>query len=487
MIEKYKYWIACAAVVVGIMGLASRAEAEDSKLNFVVILVDDMGWTGLSGYGSDLHRTPNIDRFADRSMKFTSAYASASICTPTRAALLTGKYPARLNMTIWHEMAKTPQLNKRVIPPVVEGNLPHDEITIAEALGEAGYKTAHVGKWHLGEASHYPETHGFDFAFGGSFWGCPATFYYPYRGMFGGASNRHYRYIPGIDSTESRDGEHLTDRLTDEALGFIDRVSDDPFFLYMAYYTVHVPVEGKPEIAEKYREEIEPGMIHQNAHFAAMHETLDDNVGRILKKLEDDGVADHTVVILTSDNGGFINASEGKIVTSNLPLRSGKGSLYEGGVRVPMIVYWPGETVAGSVSDEPVVTMDLYPTILDIASLETDPHSGNTVDGVSLAPLLRAPQSQLAREELFWHYPHYYQTTKPVSSVRQGKWKLLEYLEDGHLELYDLDADLGETRDLASSEPRKAKALQRRLAEWRVQVDASMPQSNPNWNERKYK
>lgn len=458
-----------------------HSSTKSSQLNFVVILIDDMGWTGLSGYGSDLHQTPYIDRFAERSMKFTNAYASASICTPTRAALLTGKYPARLDMTIWHEMAKTPQQNKKLIPPIVENNLPHSEVTIAETLRQAGYKTGHVGKWHLGEASHYPETQGFDFTFGGCFWGCPATFYFPYRGMYGGGDNRHYRYIPGIDSTESREGEHLTDRLTDEALGFIDRASNDPFFLYMSYYTVHTPIEGKPEVADRYAKIIEPSMDHQNAHFAAMHETLDDNVGRMLEKLQTEGIADRTVVILTSDNGGFIGSSEGQIVTSNKPLRSGKGSLYEGGVRVPLIIYWPGVTQAGSVSDESVATMDLYPTLTDMIGLTVK----EDLDGLSLTSLLKNPRTQLDRETLFWHYPHYYGTTTPVSSIRQGSWKLLEYYEDGHLELYDLDTDLSETKNLASSKPQLAKRLQKTLADWRVSVNASLPKPNPNWKENR--
>ncbi|MCZ6674805.1 MAG: sulfatase-like hydrolase/transferase, partial [Verrucomicrobia bacterium] len=285
-INTSKCWIALATIIVAGTGNAPRIAADEPKLNFVVILVDDMGWTGLSGYGSDLHQTPHIDRLAEGAMKFTSAYASASICTPTRAALMTGKSPARLNMTIWHEATRNPPLNKKLIPPIVEANLPHEEVTIAEVLREAGYRTGHVGKWHLGEASHYPETHGFDFTFGGSFWGAPATFYYPYRGYWGSGKNKHPRYIPGIDATENREGEHLTDRLTDEALGFIDQAGDNPFFLYMSYYTVHTPIEGKPAVAERYDKKIRPGMNHDNAHYAAMHETLDDNVGRILKKLE---------------------------------------------------------------------------------------------------------------------------------------------------------------------------------------------------------
>lgn len=463
-------------------GCVESVAAKEQPLNIVMILVDDMGWTGLSGYGSDLHQTPHIDQLARRSMKFTDAYASASICTPTRAALMTGKYPARLNMTIWHEQAKTPQQNKRLIPPIVEGSLSHDEITIAEVLRTAGYKTGHVGKWHLGEASHYPETHGFDFSFGGCCWGCPATFYFPYRGMYGGEKNRHYRYIDGIDASEPREDEYLTDRLTDEALSFIDRVAENPFFLYMSYYTVHKPIEGKPDVAARYEEKIQDGMDHQNAHYAAMHEALDDNVGRILEKLENEGLAHHTVVILTSDNGGFINNDKyGNTVTSNAPFRSGKGSLYEGGVRVPLIIHWPGVTTPGSTSDEPVATMDLYPTILNIAGSSGNANHNATVDGVSLVPLLKNARYRLNREALYWHYPHYYSTTTPVSSVRQGKWKLLEYLEDKRIELYDIHSDLGEAKNLANSYPGKARELQQKLTSWRDAVDAPMPQANPDF------
>ena len=224
--------------------------------NIIVIMVDDMGWTGLSSYGSDLHQTPHIDQLAADGMKFNQAYASAPVCTPTRAAFMTGKSPAQLNMTIWHEASGQPPTNRPLIPPVVEGNLPHSEVTIAEVLRDAGYRTGHVGKWHLGEASHYPETQGFDFSFGGSFWGAPPTFYFPYRGTWGSGSRAHPRYVPGIDATEDRKGEHLTDRLTDAALDFIRNSADEPFFLYMSYYTVHTPIEGKPELAEKYENAI---------------------------------------------------------------------------------------------------------------------------------------------------------------------------------------------------------------------------------------
>ncbi|MBH55374.1 MAG: sulfatase [Opitutaceae bacterium] len=469
-----------AHIVAFLIGSICSANVENhSKLNFVVIMVDDMGWTDLSGYGSNLHKTPHIDGLAANGMKFTNAYASASICTPTRAAFMTGKSPAKLKMTIWHEASGNPPQNRQLIPPVVKGSLPHEEVTIAEILREAGYRTGHVGKWHLGLASHYPETQGFDYSFGGTFWGAPATFYFPYRGTWGTGKNIHPRYIPGIDPNEPRENEHLTDRLTDEAMGFLENAKNDPFFLYLSYYTVHTPIEGKPELAEKYQGQIRDGMEHKNAHYAAMHETLDDNVARILGKLEDTGVADRTVIVFTSDNGGFINDYKGEKVTSNVPLRSGKGSLYEGGIRVPLIVYWPGVTKPGSQSDHPVITADFYPTLLELAKLKGNENHNKEVEGHSLVDLLKAPKLSLDRRTLYWHYPHYYQTTTPVSAIRHDNWKLLEFFEEGNLELYDLENDLGEENNLVESRKDLADLLHAKLQNWRAETKAPMPRFKP--------
>ena len=457
------------------------AAQNEQRLNFVVIMADDLGWTGLSGYGSDLHQTPNLDQLAHDALKFSNAYASASICTPTRAALMTGKAPARLNMTIWHEASQNPPQNRKLIPPVVEGNLSHDEVTLAEVLREGGYRTGHVGKWHLGQASHYPETQGFDYTFGGSFWGAPATFYFPYRGTWGSGDRAHPRYVPGINAADFRSDEYLTDRLTDEALRFIDSSADAPFFLYLSYYTVHTPIEGKPKTAETYEERIRPELNHQNAHYAAMHESLDENVGRVLKRIDDLGVSDRTVIIFTSDNGGFINNYQDQKVTSNDPLRSGKGSLYEGGIRVPLIIHVPGVTQPGSVSNEPIQTTDLYPTILELAGLEGNSEHNKNLDGVSIVPVFKNPDDRLRRDALYWHYPHYYQTTGPVSAIRRGNWKLLEFFEDDHIELYNLETDLGETTNLAPLQPPLADLLRRKLTEWRQTVNAAMPQTNPDF------
>lgn len=460
--------------------LFSSVGFTQNKPNIVVIMVDDLGWTGLSGYGSDLHKTPNIDQLALDGMKFNQAYASAPVCTPTRAAFMTGKSPAQLNMTIWHEASQVPQKNRPLTPPVVEGNLPHKEVTLAEVLRAGGYQTGHVGKWHLGEASHYPETHGFDFSFGGSFWGAPPTFYFPYRGTWGSGERAHPRYIPGIDANEDLEGEHLTDRLTDVGIDFIEKSKDEPFFLFMSYYTVHTPIEGKPELAAKYEESITPGLDHDNSHYAAMHETLDHNVGRIRRTLETSGIAEKTLIVFTSDNGGFINNYDEKTVTSNAPLRSGKGSLYEGGVRVPLIIHWPGITKPGSINEQPVITADLYPTILSIAGLPGEADHNQNVEGLNLVPTLKDSNTRLKRTTLFWHYPHYYQTTSPVSSIRQRQWKLMEFHEDGRLELYDLISDPGETINQAETRPPLATNLRSKLQAWRDKVEAPMPTVNAN-------
>ncbi len=458
---------------------ATGAAAATSRRapNIVFILADDLGWADTTPYGADLHETPNLERLARESVRFTRAYAAAPVCSPTRASIHTGKYPARLGLTIWREAARNPPRNNRLVPPVVEENLAHSEVTLAERLGQAGYFNAHIGKWHLGDAEHYPETHGFEVNIGGSVWGAPATYWWPFRGDFG--ANRERRYVPGL--VGGKQGEYLTDRLTDEALRQMDAASGRPLFLNLCYHTVHTPIEGKPELVEHFRRKIAPGMNHRNAAFAAMVRSLDDNVGRILARIDAPEMASRTVVVFTSDNGGYINPYRGEPVTSNAPLRSGKGSLYEGGIRVPLMIRWPGAARAGAVCDEPVSSIDFYPTLLEMAGLAGDAKHNATVDGASLAPLLRSPGARLERDELFFHYPHYYATTSPVSAVVARDWKLIEYFEDSRLELYDLAHDPGEQRDLAAAMPDRARQLHARLKAWRESVRAPMPSPNPDY------
>lgn len=442
--------------------------ASAQKPNVVFILADDLGWADLSLYGSDLHRTPNLDRFAQTGVRFTNAYTASPVCSPTRASILTGKHPARLHMTIWREAAHNPPQNRPLMTPRTMDHLPLEETTLAEVFKQAGYVTAHVGKWHLGRAEQYPQTQGFDYNIGGTLWGAPQTFFYPYSG------DRHFReprYVPHLEGGET--GEYLTDRLTDEALEIIERHQDQPFYLNLWFHTVHTPIEGKPEVAGKYAARIHPDLRHRNAHYAAMVESLDENVGRVLKKLDELGLAEDTIVVFTSDNGGYVNAYEDKQVTDNSPLRSGKGSAYEGGVRVPLIVRVPGVTPKAEVADAPVSSVDFFPTILSAAGL--DAPEDYQSDGVNLTPVLRDPSHRPDRSALYFHYPHYYATTSPVSAIRQGDWKLLRYYEDDRVELYNLADDLGEKNDLAKKQPERAADLHKRLEDWLTEVEAQHP------------
>ncbi|MCC6145726.1 MAG: sulfatase-like hydrolase/transferase [Candidatus Hydrogenedentes bacterium] len=453
-----------AAGIVGALA-GGRALAEERLPNILFIVADDLGWSDLACYGADLHETPNLDRLAHESMRFTNAYAAAPVCSPTRASIMTGKHPARLHMTTWSEAALSPPQDGKVIPPVTRPSLPLGETTLAEAL-DARYFKAHVGKWHLGEASGYPEAHGFDVNIGGTHWGAPATFFYPFKGMF----HEELRYVPDLERGNEDPNAYLTDRLTDEALRLMENVGDRPFYINLCYYTVHTPIEGKPDLVAHFEKKITPEMHHRNAKYAAMVASLDENVGRVLAKLEELGVADNTIVVFFSDNGGFIGENRGMTVTDNAPLRSGKGSLYEGGIRDPLMIRWPGVTTAGSVCETPVMSTDFFPTLLEMTGKETA-----AMDGLSLVPLLRDATATLDRDTLYWHFPHYYPTTTPVSAVRQGDWKLLLYYEDGHCELYNVREDLGEQHDLAAQKPERVAVLKALLDAWLKEMDAQLP------------
>ena len=445
------------------------------RSNVVLLLADDLGWAGLSCYGNDLHQTPHLDGLAKQGVRFTDAYAASPVCSPTRAAILTGKHPARLHMTIWRESALN-RGNRKLLQPICLDSLPIKHPTLAEILKEAGYFNAHFGKWHVGRAESYPQAHGFHLNVGGTLWGAPQTFWYPYNGD---SYFRDWRYVPDLEP--GREGDYLTDRLTDKALEVMEKQAKAkrPFFLNLWYHAVHTPIEGKPELVELYRKRIKPHSIRKNPHYAAMVHSLDENIGRVLAKLDQLGIADDTLVVFTSDNGGFVNScklNRGLQVADNSPLRSGKGSCYEGGVRVPLIVRGPG-MAKGRTSDETVYSCDLYPTLLQAAGLGGKAMEG--VDGVDFTPVLRNPKAKLSREALYFHYPHYYLTTTPVGAVRKGDWKLLEYFEDGRIELFNLKNDLGETKDLSSAQPKVAKALATELRSWRQEVGALLPEPNP--------
>jgi arylsulfatase A-like enzyme len=441
--------------------------------NVVFILADDLGWSDMGTFGSDLVETPSLDRLAKSGVKFTRAYAAAPVCSPTRASCMTGKYPARLHMTTWYESAEAPPANRKLIPPVTVADLPLEEKTIAELMHDAGYVTGHVGKWHLGSAGFYPENQGFDVNIGGTCWGAPQTHFYPYKGAkyFGGEQ----RYVPHLEF--GRPGEYLADRLTDEALHFISKAQSGPFYLNLWHYGVHVPNEAPAKLTETYRKKIHPGLHHTNATYAAMVRNLDDNLGRVLDHLDRLGLADRTIVVFASDNGGFNSIWRGQRITDNYPLRSGKGSLYEGGIRVPLVIRNPGGG-KGLVCDEPVISNDLYPTIAEMCGVAGAPASS---DARSIVPLLKNAGSRSDRDALFFHYPHYYETTTPVSAIVTRDWKLLEYLEDGHCELYNLRNDISEQHDLANSNSSRVAELRERLHQWRGSVKAQMPVPNPNY------
>jgi arylsulfatase A len=446
--------------------------------NVVFILADDLGWSDLGCYGTDLHETPHIDRLASGGVRFTQAYAMP-VCSPTRASILTGRHAARLHYTIWREGALGVPHDQPLLPPPAIADLPSSEVTIAEVLKGAGYLTFHVGKWHLGDAAHSPETQGFDLNIGGTHWGAPATYFYPFRGPSG--SSGEFRYVPGLGL--GKPGDYLDDRLTDEALKLIEESRDRPFFLNLCFHVPHTPIEGKARLVEHYQRKLTPGLHHRNPGYAAMVQTLDENVGRVLAKLKQRRLADHTLVIFASDNGGYVNTNRGLQVTDNFPLRSGKGSLYEGGIRVPLIVRMPGVTPQGATCDEPVICTDFFPTILELCGLSgsVQPAPLRPLDGLSLVPLLKQPRSSLPRDALLFHYPHYYPTTTPVSAVRSGDWKLLEYFQDHHVELYCLRDDPGEQHDLAAAQPERAAQLRARLHSWWQEVGAQLPQSNPDY------
>lgn len=439
--------------------------------NILVVLADDLGWSDLACYGGDLHETPHINRLAKEGVRFTGAYSASPVCSPTRLALLTGMHPARFGMTIWREGASTPPADRKLLPPVAAADLPGTIPTLAERLQGKGYTTALVGKWHLGGADHFPENHGFDVNIGGNHWGAPATFFAPYKGPFG--LGREPRYVPGLPHPPK--GEYLTDRLTDEALRVIDRAGDTPFFLLLAHYAPHTPIQARKELEERYRQKLNPALHHQNPAYAAMIHSLDDSVGKCMDHLRRKGLADKTLVIFTSDNGGYIGEYAGHPATTNHPLRSGKGSVYEGGIRIPLIVRHPEAHKPGGVCHAPVVTMDLFHTVAEVAGLSNP----GSADSRSLLPLLSGPDTTPPPRELFWHYPHYYPTTTPVGAARLGDWKVVEYFEDGRVELFNLARDPFEKTDQASSNPAKTAECLEKLHAWRKAARVAMPSPNP--------
>lgn len=451
-------------VIDGALASVSTAEEQDRpNTNVVFILIDDLGWKDLGCYGSDYYHTPNIDRLAAAGMRFTDGYAACNVCSPTRAAILTGKYPARLLLTQWLPSGRWNASENRLREGRYLSNLPLEEVTIAEALREGGYRTAFMGKWHLGtETYYYPEHQGFDVNVAGRDYGAPGSYFYPFTGSWKiPTTGRVLRKEPPLAGAK---GDYLVDRLAEEAESFVRKNADKPFFLMLSHYAVHAPLQGKAEKLARY-ESVAAAARQGKPAYAAMVESVDDSVGRVMNAIDELGLAEQTLVIFTSDNGGFAKA------TDNGPLRANKGSNYEGGIRVPLIVCWPGHIRPGSISREPVISTDFYPTILAATRQPQRPYQH--VDGVSLLPLFEGAES-LGRDAIYWHYPHYNQHPQsfPSGVIRSGNWKLIESFETGKAALYNLADDIGETDDLAGSRPEKADELATKLKRWRRSVGA---------------
>jgi arylsulfatase A-like enzyme len=473
---KHTLLVLLALLPLSALPAASPAKAQ-ARPNFVFILADDLGRNDLGCYGSSFYETPHLDQLAAKGMRFTDAYAACSVCSPTRASILTGKYPARLHLTDWLP-GRVDRPDQKLKRPAILNHLPLEEVTLAEALREAGYRTALIGKWHLGGTNYFPEKQGFDLNIAGCQKGSPPSYFSPYR-------------IPTL--RDGPKGEYLTDRLTDEALKFIEGAGGKPFLLYLSHHAVHIPLQAKPELVAKYQAKAarlpppagpefrlegrsQIRQIQNQPVYAAMVQSLDESVGRIMQKLTELGLEEKTVVVFTSDNGG-VATSEG-FPTANVPLRAGKGWHYEGGVREPLIIRWPGVTQPGSVCPAPMISTDYYPTFLEIAGLPLRPQQH--VDGLSLVPLLKG--GTRPDRPLFWHYPHYSnQGGGPGGAVRVGDFKLIEWFEDMRVELFNVRNDVGEQHDLAAAMPEKAAALRRQLQDWRKSLNAAMPVPNPDY------
>lgn len=435
-----------------------------TKPNIVFILADDLGYTDVAAFGSKYYETPNIDKLAAQGLKLTSHHHCQN-CQPTRAALMSGQYAPRTGVYTVGDIDRFDWRSRPLRPVDNVTSLPLEKVTIAQSLKKAGYATGMFGKWHLGlKDDYHPSRRGFDEAIE--------------------SSGVHFKFKtdPQVDHPE---GQYLADFLTDRAVSFIARHKESPFFLYLPHFGVHSPFQAKPELISRFKGK--PGVGgHNNPVYAAMIASVDESVGRVMAALEEHGIANNTVLIFSSDNGGVGGYSregiQGGDVTDNAPLRSGKGSLYEGGTRVPFIVRWPGVTSAGASNDTPTTHVDIFPTFLEIASGLAP--EGQPLDGESLVPLFRDPDAQLKRDAIFQHFPGYLGSgnntwrTTPVGTVISGSWKLMEFFEGPRFELYNLAEDIGESRNLASAMPEKVQELQAKMSSWRDKVGARMPTPN---------
>lgn len=472
------------AVLLSVPGWSQQPE----KPNILFILADDLGWADLGYQGSSFYETPHIDRLAHEGVVFSDGYAAAPVCSPSRAAILTGKYPARLDITDYlpGNSAYGPHRDQRLASQPFLQYLPPEEITLAEAFNKHGYATFFGGKWHLGKSPEYfPDWQGFDVNRGGNGTGHPAAGYFsPY----------HNPQLP-----DGPEGEYLTDRITDETIRFIRENKDRPFLAYVSFYTVHLPLQAKAGKIKKYEakrdglpnhgdefvlnEKTWTKQFQDHPVYAAMIESMDENIGRLLATLEETGLAERTIVVFTSDNGGMATSNRtDNIPTTNFTLRAGKGYLYEGGIREPLIIRYPSLLTAGAVISEPVIHTDLYPTLLDLAGLPLMPRQHR--DGRSLKPLLQQGGS-LGSRYLFWYFPHYSGGLggRPSAAIREGRYKLIRFFEDNRTELYDIDQDIGEQHDQSTTLPSVRKTLEKKLNKWMRKTKVKLPYPNPYYQQ----
>ena len=457
------------------------SEAKSARPNIIFFLVDDLGWSDLGCYGSQFHETPNIDGLANTGMRFVNGYAACPVCSPTRASILTGRHPVRVGITDWIPgMRMKPNADVRFQHVTDRDELSLDEVTIAEHLREeANYQTYFLGKWHLGGEGYWPTAQGFDLNIGGFEKGSPPGGYYsPWNN-------------PNLNA--KHEGEYLTSRLTDEAVSLIKNANlERPFLLYFSYYNVHTPIQADKRSIKHFRDiaaekfpdptptskerGAQSRLRQDNPDYASMVRAVDLSVGRILAEVRESGLEDNTVVVFFSDNGGLCTLAENRNhrigPTCNLPLRSGKGWLYEGGIREPMIIRAPGVTEPASTCETLAVSTDFFPTLLELVGLPLQPELHT--DGISLVPAMRGQTTP--ERSLFWHYPHYHGSGwQPGAAVREGSWKLIEFYETGKTELYNVADDVGEKIERSSDYPEIRDRMKLKLKNWQQQMDAKMP------------
>ncbi len=439
--------------------LYAAESPQSTKPNIILILIDDMGWPDPTCYGHAFHETPNIDQLANDGVRFTDFYAACPVCSPTRASIQAGQYQARLHLTDFIPGHWRPF--EKLIVPENAPYLPLEIVTPAELLNSSGYTTAYFGKWHLGPDSHNPDKQGYQTSLV--------------------TKGRHF--APRFKTTPKSDvpkNAYLGDFLTDKTIEFMQQNKTHPFFVQLSHYAVHIPLEAKQREIVKYQQKPKPTTGVNNPVYAAMVAHVDQSVGRIVKALDELQLSDNTIVIFTSDNGGLRQTfSGGETVSTNAPLRDEKGSLYEGGIRVPLIIKWPGVAKAGTTCEEPTISVDFWPTLAEIGEAKLKEHQ--IIDGLSLVPLIKDPTSHLNRDAIYFHYPHYHHS-EPAGAIRAGDWKLIEFFADDRQELYNLKQDLSERTNLTATMPQKAAELQQKLSDWRKTTTAALPKKNPKYD-----